>query len=207
MRWIFICLLFSITSCKTGPICFITSADIQMHAPRKLLAAHDAERRITALYDAGWDSARGGAYLFYPDDKLKTYTYYQSGKKPVYREEYSENGVMERSEGSPMVDRIITEINLDSAYVQIYFFRLQKTFQNLKITINRNPPMQFPLVDDSVNANIKEVSFGLNTKDMTNLDIYSRVEYLDDCSKIDHVLSDTLLLVKNPHISPANPGK
>ena len=67
--------------------------------------------------------------------------------------------------------------------------------------------MQFSLVDDSVNANIKAVSFGLNTKVLTNLDIYSRVEYLNDCSKVDHVLSDTLLLVKNPHISPANPVK
>ncbi len=207
MRWLFIFILFAMASCKTGPLCFITASDIQIHAPKKLLAAHDAKNRISALYDSGWDTLKGGAYLFYPDDKLKSYTYYQTGKKPVYREEYSENGVMERSEGSPMVDRIITEINLDSAYVQIYFFKLQKTFQKLNITINKNLPMQFSLVDDSVNANIKAVSFGLNTKDLTNLDIYSRVEYLNDCSKVDHVLSDTLLLVKNPHISPANPAK
>lgn len=206
MKWLFIFLLFSATACKTGPICFISAADIQMHAPRKLLTAYDAQHKISALYDSGWDSVKGGAYLFYPDDKLKSYTYYQTGKKAVYREEYSENGVMEKSEGSPMVDRLITEISLDSAFVQIYFFKLQKTFQQLKITINNNPPMQFPLLDDSVNANIKQVSFGLNTRNMVNLNIYSRVEYLNDCSKVDHVLSDTLLLVKNPHIAPRNPG-
>ena len=207
MKWIFIFLLSSIASCKTVPICFLTSADIQKHAPQKLLIAYAAGQKITSLYDPGWDSAKGGVYLFYPDDKLKSYTFYQNNKKPVYREEYNENGLMVRSEGSPMVDRIITEVNLDSAYFQIYFFKLQKTFQNLKITINHHPPLQFSLVDDSVYSNIKVVSFGLNTKDLTNLNIYSRLEYLNDCSKIDHVLSDTLLLIKNPHISPANPGK
>lgn len=207
MKWIFIFLLSSIASCKKGPICFLTSADIQKHVPQKLLIAYAAGQKITSLYDPGWDSSKGGVYLFYPDDKLKSYTFYQNNKKPVYREEYNENGLMVRSEGSPMVDRIITEVNLDSAYFQIYFFKLQKTFQNLKITINHHPPLQFPLVDDSVYSNIKVVSFGLNTKDLTNLNIYSRLEYLNDCSKIDHVLSDTLLLIKNPHISPANPGK
>jgi hypothetical protein len=207
MKWIFIFLLFSLASCKTGPICFLTSADIQKHAPQKLLISYRSGQKINALYDSGWDNSKGGVYLFYPDDRLKSYTYYQNLKKPVYREEYNENGVMTRSEGSPMVDRIITEINLDSAFIQIYFFKLQKTFQKLKITINKKPPLLFPLVDDSVYSNIKTVSFGLNTVDLTNLNIYSRLEYMNDCSKIDHVLSDTLLLVKNPHISPANSGK
>ena len=206
MKWVFIFLLFSMASCKPGPICFLTSTDIQKSAPRKLLISYGSGQVINALYDSGWDSIKGGAYLFYPDSRLKSYTFYQN-QKPVYREEYNENGVMTRSEGSPMVDRIVTEENLDSAFFQIYFYKLQKTFQNLKITINKKPPLLFPLADDSVYSNIKVVSFGLNTQDLTNLNIYSRLEYINDCSKIDHVLSDTLLLVKNPHISPANPGK
>ena len=110
---------------------------------------------------------------------------------------------MTRSEGSPMVDRIITEVNLDSAWIQIYFFKLQKTFQQLQITINHSPALHFSLVDDSLYSNIKVVSFGLDTKGMNSLNIYSRLEYMNDCSKIDHVLTDTLRLVKNPHISPA----
>ena len=207
MKWIFIFLLFSLAACKSGPICFLTSSDIQKQSPRKLLVTYGSGNKVTGLADAGWDSTKGGVYSFYPDEKLKSYTFYQNNKKAVYREEYSENGVMTHSEGSPMVDRIITEVNLDSAYVQIYFFRLQKTFQRLKITINHNPVLQFPLIDDSLYSNIKVVSFGLNTSNMTNLDIYSRLEYMNDCTKIDHVLTDTLRLVKNPHISPAVPGK
>ncbi len=204
MKWIFIFFLFSLVSCDKGPICFITAGEIQKHAPQKLIVSYGTGQKIAALYDSGWDNSKGGAYLFYKDEKLKSYTYYQNLKKPVYREEYNENGVMTRSEGSPMVDRIISEVNLDSAFFQIYFFKLQKTFQKLKITINKNPPLLFPLLDDSVNSNIKVVSFGLNTKDLTNLNIYTHLEYLNDCSKINHILSDTLLLVKNPHISPAN---
>jgi hypothetical protein len=204
MKWIFISLLFSIAACNKGPICFITAADIQKHAPQKLIVTYGSGQKINALYDSGWDNSKGGAYLFYKDEKLKSYTFYQNLKKPVYREEYSENGLMTRSEGSPMVDRIITEVNLDSAFFQIYFFKLQKTFQKLKITINKNLHFQFPLLDDTANSNIKVVSFGLNTRDLTNLNIYTHIEYLNNCSKINHILSDTLLLVKNPHISPAN---
>ncbi|HEY4154797.1 MAG TPA: hypothetical protein VGM24_05210 [Puia sp.] len=207
MKWIFIFLLFSIASCKRGPVCFVTSADIQKQSPQKLLVSYGSGKKIAGLYDSGWDSTKGGVYLFYPNDHLKSYTFYQNNKKAVYREEYNENGVMVHSEGSPMVDRIITEINLDSAYFQIYFFKLQKTFQRLQITINQNPALQFTLQNDSLYSNIKMVSFGLNTKDLSKLNIYSRLEYLNDCSKIDHILTDTLLLVKNPHISPANAGK
>jgi hypothetical protein len=207
MKWIIVVVLIGLVSCKQGPVCFVTSADIQKSSPKKLLMDSAGPGKVTALYDSGWDSVKGGAFVFYPDDKLKSYTFYQNNRKAVYREEYNENGLMVRSEGSPMVDRIITEINLDSAYVQIYFFKLQKVFQSLKITINHNPPLLFPLADDTAYSHLKVVSFGLNTKDMTNLSIYSRVEYLDDCSRINHVLSDTLLLVKNPHISPASPGR
>jgi len=207
MKWIFVFLLLSLAACKQGPVCFLTSSDIQKQSPQKLLVTRDAGNKITRLADAGWDSTKGGVYAFYPDEKLKSYSFYQNNKKAVYREEYNKNGVMTRSEGSPMVDRIITEVNLDSAFVQIYFFKLQKTFQPLQITINHNPVLQFPLTDDSLYSNIKMVSFGLNTENMTSLNIYSRLEYMNDCSKIDHVLTDTLRLVKNPHISPAVPGK
>ena len=206
MKRIFTILLFFMAACKSGPICFVTATDIQKQSPQKLLVTPGADNKISALSDAGWDSTKGGVYSFYPDEKLKSYTFYQNNKKAVYREEYNKNGLMTRSEGSPMVDRIITEVNLDSAFVQIYFFKLQKTFQPLQIRINENPAVSYSLTDDSLYSNIKTLSFGINTAGMSNLNIYSRLEYMNECSKIDHVLTDTLRLVKNPHISPAGQG-
>jgi hypothetical protein len=196
-------LLFFLAACKAGPVCFLTSADIQKQSPQPLLASYGPAQKISSLADPGWDSTKGGVYLFYPDGHLKSYTFYLNDKKPVYREEYNENGVMVRSEGSPMVDRVITEVDLDSAYFEIYFFGLQKTFRPLQISINHNTPIPFTLTADSTYSGIRSVAFGLNTKDMTRLDVYSRVEYLDDCSKADHVLTDTLRLLKDPHLEPA----
>lgn len=206
MKWVIVLPLLAIAACKSGPICFITSADIQRSAPQKLLIGYGSGQKISSLSDPGWDSTKGGVYQFYGDDHLKSYTFYQNDKKPVYREEYNDNGMMTHSEGSPMVDRIITEVGTDSAYFQIYFFKLQKTFQNLKITINQGAPMQFPVNADSTYSNLGSVSFGLNTTDMTRLNIFTRIEYLDNCTRVDHVLTDTLRLIKNPQLSPAEGG-
>ena len=206
MKRVSVFLLFSLAACNQGPFCPLTASDIQNQSPQKLLVTRGPGNKITGLADAGWDSAQGGVYAFYPDEKLKSYTFYQNNQKAVYREEYNARGAMKRSEGSPMVDRIITEVNLDSAFVQIYFFKLQKTFQPLQIRINENPAVSYSLTDDSLYSNIKTLSFGINTAGMSNLNIYSRLEYMNECSKIDHVLTDTLRLVKNPHISPAGQG-
>ena len=43
------------------------------------------------------------------------------------------------TQGSPMVNRVINEMNLDTAYVQVFFYGMMKTYQDLSIQINKNP--------------------------------------------------------------------
>src|ERR1700686_1461677 len=102
-------LIISLSACKTkGPACLINATNILKGSPKKLITIRDAGSKITALYDEGWDSLKGGAYLFYPNGQLKSYTYYQS-RAAVYMETYDDHGHLTHTQGSPMVDRIINE--------------------------------------------------------------------------------------------------
>jgi hypothetical protein len=205
MRWSVLLLIISLSACKTkGPACLIHDTDILKGAHAKLIASRDAGNRVTALYDEGWDSLKGGAYLFYSNGLLKSYTFYQN-RMPVYSETYDEQGHLTHSQGSPMVDRVINELSLDSAYVEVYFFDILKSYQQLNIKINSNVPVNYNLEKDSSYSNIRSVTFGIRTSDLAKINMYSQIKYLDDCTKIEHVLSDSLFLIKDPHIGPAPP--
>ena len=205
MKWAFLLLIISFISCKPKlKPCFLDATDILKGATKKLITVYSEKHTVTALYDSDWDSLKGGAYLFFPDEHLKSYTFYQSGK-PVYNETYDDSGYLLQTQGSPMVDRVITELNEDSASVQVYFFSVVKSYQELNIKINDLVAVNYPLSKDTNYANMKTVSFGITTTDLKKINMYSQVKYLDECNQIEHVLSDSLFLVKNPNIGPAPP--
>ena len=98
-----------------------------------------------------------------------------------------------------MVNRVINEMNLDTAYVQVFFYSMMKTYQDLSIQINKNPPVKYKLENDTLFANMKSVTFGINISEMDRINMYTRIIYTDDCTKVEHILSDSLFLVKDPH--------
>ena len=208
MKWFVLLLIVAVPACKSkGVPCFIDVSDIIKGSPRKLITIKDSSYKITALYDAGWDSLKGGAYLFYPNQLLKSYTFYQN-RVPVYSENYDELGYLVKTQGSPMVDRVINELGEDSAYVEVYFFNPKKSYQQLNIKINNNAPANYSLGKDSSYSNMQSITFGFNTSNMSRINMYSQIKYTDDCNKVEHVLSDSIFLVKEPHsgLAPA-PGK
>jgi hypothetical protein len=199
MRWSALLLIVIISACKSkGPACFIDKTDILKGAQKKLIQVKDSGNRVTALYDEGWDSLKGGAYILYPNEFLKSYTFYEN-QAAVYNETYDEHGYLVHTQGSPMVNRVINEMNLDTAYVQVFFYDMLKTYQDLSIQINKNPPVLYKLQDDSVYANMKSVTFGINISEMDRINMYSRIVYTDNCTKVEHVLSDSLFLLKDPN--------
>jgi hypothetical protein len=207
MKWFALLLVIILSACKSrGPACFIDTTDILKGGQNKLISIKDSGYKVTALYDKGWDSLKGGAYLFYPSEFLKSYTFYQN-RIAVYNETYDERGYLIHSMGSPMVNRVINEINLDTAYVEVFFYKAMKTFQDLSIQINKNPPVHYKLENDTLFSNMKSVTFGINISDMDKINMYSRIVYTDDCTKIEHILSDSLFLIKDPvnGLVPASP--
>jgi hypothetical protein len=206
MKWIAFLLIISISACKSkGVPCLIDITDIMKGAPGKLITIKDSvTKKITALYDQGWDSLKGGAYLFYPNEMLKSYTFYQN-RVPVYSENYDELGYLTGTKGSPMVDRVINEYGEDSAYVVIYFFYPKKAYQQLGIKINNNKPVDHILVRDSIYSNLLTTTFGFSTVEMNRLNMYSRIKYTDECTKAEHILSDSIFLIKDAHngLTPA----
>ena len=98
-----------------------------------------------------------------------------------------------------MVNRVINELNLDTAYVQVFFYNVMKSYQDLNIKINKNTPVHYKLENDTIFANMKSVTFGINISELNRINMYSRIIYTDDCTKIEHILSDSLFLLKDPH--------
>jgi hypothetical protein len=205
MKWSALLLIITLSACKSkGPVCIINASDIGKGGNGKLIILKDSGNKITAMYDAGWDSLKGGAYIFYPNQQLKSYTFYQS-RVAVYNETYDDQGHLVHTQGSPMVDRVINELGLDSAYVQVYFYSVIKTYQQLNIKINNNAAVNYILRNDTSYSNMKSITFGITTSDLTRINMYSRIKYFDNCTEIEHILSDSLFLLKDPHIEPAPP--
>jgi hypothetical protein len=206
MKWVTLLLIIFLSACKNRkPICLIDATDLLKGSPGKLISVKDSNYKIIALYDHGWDSLKGGAYLFYPNEFLKSYTFYQN-RVAVYNETYDEHGYLIHTMGSPMVDRVINELGEDSAYVQVYFYKPMKSYQQLNIKINNGTAIYYTLGTDTIYSNMQSVTFGINTSDLTHINMYSQIKYLDDCTKVEHVLSDSLFLIKDPHngLIPAN---
>jgi hypothetical protein len=205
MKWFPLVLISFLFACKSkGPVCLINATDILKNASGKIIAVKDSSHKISALYDNGWDSLKGGAYLFYPNQLLKSYTFYQN-RVAVYSETYDEYGYLTDTKGSPMVDRVINDLGNDSAYVQVYFFSPMKSYQQLNIKINNNPVVDYTLQKDTIYSNMLSTTFGINTGNLNQINMYSRIKYLDKCSKVEHVLSDSIFLIKDSTkgLSPA----
>ena len=206
MRMFFFMLMFVFFACKSkSRVCLIDATDILKNGTGKIIILKDSGHKVTAIYDEGWDSLKGGAYLFYPNELLKSYTFYQN-RAPVYMESYDEHGYLIGTKGSPMVDRVINDLGNDSAYVQVYFFSVMKNYQQLNIKINGKPVINYTLQRDSIYSNMMSTTFGINTDSMNQINMYSRIKYLDNCDKNEHVLSDSIFLIKDPKngLSPAS---
>jgi hypothetical protein len=206
MKWVTVLLVISIFACKSKRVvCLIDATDILKGVSKNITINKDSGNRITSIYDEGWDSLKGGVYLFYPNQFLKSYTFYQ-GKAAVYSENYDENGYLIQTKGSPMVARIINDMGQDSAYVQVYFYKPMKSYDKLNIKINNAAPVNYNLENDTIYSNMKSVTFGINTTDQNRINMYSQIKYVDECTKIEYVLSDSLFLVKDSQtgLTPAS---
>ncbi|HSZ33146.1 MAG TPA: hypothetical protein VK772_07535 [Puia sp.] len=206
MKWIGLILIVLLSACKNKtPACLIDVSDILKGSKGKIITIKDSGNKVVALYDEGWDSLKGGAYLFYPNQFLKSYTFYQN-KVAVYSEVFDEHGYLTHSIGSPMVARVINDMGEDSAYVQVYFYKPMKTYQLLNIKINNNKAVNYKLETDTNYSNLQSVTFGINTTDLNHINMYSQIKYMDDCTKIEHILSDSLFLIKDSHngLTPAS---
>jgi len=56
MKWFPLVFIYFIFACKSkGPVCLISTTDILKNATGKLITLKDSGRKITAVYDDGWD--------------------------------------------------------------------------------------------------------------------------------------------------------
>ena len=105
-----------------------------------------------------------------------------------------------------MVNRVINELERAFGYVEVYFYKPLKSYNQLNIKINNNAAVNYTLQTDTNYSNMQSITFGINTSGLMHINMYSQIKYLDECSRAEHILSDSLFLIKDSHneLTPAN---
>ena len=102
--------------------------------------------------DKGYDSITAGYYEFYPNEQLKSYTFFVSRDTATYEEKYDENGNFLSSFSDPLIGKTASTTKEDSVIVGILLFALNKTF-DVTAVINGKAYNNVLLRKDSIYSN------------------------------------------------------
>lgn len=178
--------------------CSITINELLEKDSSKLIATTIINGFPAEFRDKGTDSIRAGYYSFYKNGDLKAYSFFATTQAYTYHEEYDVIGGLTRIEGKPLVNYNVELISKDSVFFQLYFFALNKKYENLNISANNVKMFNLSLTDDTLYSNMKVVSFGLNVKGIENIKVYLDVKYINACTQKKETLKDTIALKYTP---------
>jgi hypothetical protein len=196
-------LLFFLNGCHyKNSNCILSAKELLKEDSNKLYVAFKLKNVILGISDIGQDSIRKGAYYFNKDGNLMSYKFFKTENAYSYSEEYDKDGVIKSVEGKLIVDKRIKEVNLDSAFVKLYLFSLNRTYRRISVKINNGKDFNLSYKDDSIFSNMKVSSFGFKTTGLTRIDIYFNIQYDEDCVGKTNIFLDTLSILKNPHLGP-----
>ncbi len=152
-----------------------------------------ADEKIVILKDKGADTVNAGCYSFYESGKLKSYQFIIDEDTADYTEEYDTLGNITNTEWKPLTQTVIKRVNADSVYLTMYFFALNKEYQDLHLKTNNNNEFMIALADDSLRyTNTKYASMGISTKGRTEITAYWDIEYKNTCTDSLIMLRDSI---------------
>lgn len=192
-------LLFSCNFKKSD--CQVYADDILKSNHGKVYVADREKGTILGISDYERDKEKSGVYYFFPNGRLKSYKFFETDSAYDYSEDYDQDGQLINMTGRPLVDVAIREVDGDSAVISYHLFSLNKTFENARLTVNTNTPVNVRLTDDTLYSNMKRTSIGINTKKLIRFRVYFSCDYLINCTAKKLRLDDTLSLVKNPRLN------
>lgn len=197
-------LILCFVACKSKKLDCVTMAEEILKSNHgKVHIGRLEKNKILGIADNGSykDNDRGGAYYFYPNGQLESYKFFQTDSIYSYEESYDQNGQLIKTTGSPLVDERIREVNADSAFFSFCFFSLHKVYKNFRVSTSNNLRFKLDLKDDALCSNIKVASLGMNTKGLNEFKIFFYAEYINECTMIKGIVTDTLSFVKNPRLN------
>jgi hypothetical protein len=148
---------------------------------------------LIIIKDVGKDSLNIGEYVFGRNDCLISYRFYNSKETFSFEEIYNSEGQPISNIGNPLVYRLISEINgIDSMDCSLYFYSLNKKYNDPKININGNLLNNVKLKDDSIYANMKIAKFGFNYTNLDSIFIVIKYNFLDECTSRNTEVMDTI---------------
>jgi hypothetical protein len=196
-------LLLLLTNCNSNKNCTITISELIKTNNNKLFVIEDeSNKSIFTLRDKGNDSLKGGEYSFNEKKILKSYKFFKTKNAYSYNEEFDSDGNLIKTEGRPLVDKKIREVNKDSAIFYFYFFSLNKEYNGINISLNNENIWQnVSPHKDTLYSNMSVVSLKMNTRNLKQFKIYLHVTYYDACKSKIEEFADSILLIKTPYLN------
>jgi hypothetical protein len=146
------------------------------------------------MIDIGIDTVIGGRYSFYPNGRLQSYKFFANDSVYTYNEEYSLSGILERSQGKPLMYKIIKEAGKDSAFFKFYLSALNKDYEEIKVTFENDKKISIRIINDTTFSNTKLISFGCDIRGYQDFNITSEIVYREICTGKTKKFVDTLQL-------------
>jgi hypothetical protein len=158
-----------------------------------------AGEEIAVLKDKGEDKFNAGCYTFYQGGKLKSYQFIIDEDTSDYTERYDTSGNIIAIEGKPVTQSIIKRITKDSFNVIMYFFALNKTYQQLHIKTGNNKECATDLIDDTTRyTNTKYAIIGAHCIPENFTMIYWYIESKNNCNESILLLKDSIAVENIP---------
>jgi hypothetical protein len=153
---------------------------------------------IAILKDRGEDKFNAGCYTFYESGKLKSYQFIIDEDTSDYTERYDTSGNITAIEGKPLTQSIITRISKDSFNIAMYFFALNKTYQQLHIRTNDKQCIIDLVADTLRYTNTKYALIGIHCRSEKFVMIYWNIENKNTCNDSIQLLNDSIAVENIP---------
>jgi hypothetical protein len=176
--------------------CVVTMNELlNRNGDKAFIVDSTAGEEIAVLKDKGEDTLNAGCYTFYQGGKLRSYQFIIDEDTSDYAERYDTSGNITAIEGKPLTQSIITRISKDSFNVAMYFFALNKAYQQLHIKTSSNKEYAIDLVNDTSRyTNTKYALVGIHCKLENFVMIYWDIENKNTCNGSIRLLNDSIAI-------------
>lgn len=173
---------------------YIFSKDLNKVFPTQKIRPQKSEYR-----DRGYDSIRGGYYIFDELNFLKEYFFFSTKEVYTYHEIFDKDSGV-NVQGNPIVFNKVDRITIDSFNVIKYISAINKVYDSLYIKSNTGKMISAKLYKDTIYSNMLSASFGYNFQNQDEIVLYSSIHQTDRCFNKSQIIRDTIRIFYNQNV-------
>ncbi len=174
------------TSCRhqEKQICQYKLAELLKTDSSRVYISYVENHKLIEVRDKVTDSTSGPLYTFDKSGNLRFYAFMRDKSNYKYSEEYDSLGGLIKKEGTPLVEYRLWKKNNDTVVFSVFFFSLQKRFENLEVITNKGDTLEPKLINSKLYTNTKCFSFTLPVaKGINELILYTKGNVINTCTQ------------------------